>query len=172
LGAPAGLRPLILGLLKGYREASWNSARILSETENLVQVYSSGEYLESNEVINMEINSLPGIIKLFVIFFLAERYYKINYLKKKTISGKYFNIFFLIPGYDILEGKDLPGQFDYPCQESRSAVNCIRSVYSLQEAADICSADPKCRAFVIGRARTWTGKAGFYLRVELMNSFA
>jgi hypothetical protein len=60
LGAPSALRPLILGLLKGYREASWNSARILSETENLVQVYSTGEYLESNEVINMEVNSLPG----------------------------------------------------------------------------------------------------------------
>jgi len=60
-------------------------------------------------------------------------------------------------GYDILEGKDLPGQFDYPCPESRSAVNCIRSVHSPQEAVDLCTADVKCRAFVIGHARTWTG---------------
>ncbi|XP_059475194.1 extracellular tyrosine-protein kinase PKDCC-like [Neocloeon triangulifer] len=120
LGAPAGLRPLILGLLKGYREASWSSAKILSETESLVHIFSSGQYLESNEVVNMDINSLPG--------------------------------------FTILEGKDLPGQFDYPCPESRSAVNCIRSVHSLQEAADLCSADYKCKAFVIGHARTWTGR--------------
>lgn len=73
LGAPSALRPLILGLLKGYREASWNSARILSETENLVQVYSTGEYLESNEVINMEVNSLPGKMFLKINFLIVTK---------------------------------------------------------------------------------------------------
>ncbi|CAB3365049.1 Hypothetical predicted protein [Cloeon dipterum] len=58
LGAPAGLRPQILNLLKGYRDASWNSDSILLETEMLVNAFASGKYLESNEVLRAD--PLPG----------------------------------------------------------------------------------------------------------------
>ncbi|XP_065350780.1 extracellular tyrosine-protein kinase PKDCC-like [Cloeon dipterum] len=119
LGAPAGLRPQILNLLKGYRDASWNSARILLETEALVDAFASGKYLETNEVFRAD--SLPGFV--------------------------------------IHDEKDLPGQFDYPCPGSTNSVNCVHSVYSYQEAAEICSADPRCKAFVIGFGKTWTDRS-------------
>ncbi|KAF4517346.1 hypothetical protein B566_EDAN011733 [Ephemera danica] len=63
-----------------------------------------------------------------------------------------------LKGYKILKDRDLPGEFDYACAESRSAVTCVRSVHSPAEAAQLCDADPRCQSVVIGPHRTWTGR--------------
>nr|CAD7262366.1 unnamed protein product [Timema shepardi] len=60
-------------------------------------------------------------------------------------------------GFEVVPDSDLPGQFDYRCHHSMSAVSCVVSVFNEVEAAQMCTRDPDCRAVVLGQEHTWTG---------------
>ncbi|XP_063235969.1 extracellular tyrosine-protein kinase PKDCC-like [Bacillus rossius redtenbacheri] len=61
-------------------------------------------------------------------------------------------------GFQVVADSDLPGQFDYRCHDSTSAVGCVASVFDEREAAERCARDEACRAVVLGRDHTWTGR--------------
>ena len=61
LGAPAGLKPRINQLLVAYTNATWSASRILTATEELVMVFSTGQYLQQQpRPLGSSENDIPG----------------------------------------------------------------------------------------------------------------
>lgn len=48
-GAPTSLRPLIDQIVAAYNTVAWDSQQIVNRTEKLVQLYTSGQYLQRKE---------------------------------------------------------------------------------------------------------------------------
>lgn len=61
-------------------------------------------------------------------------------------------------GFKKLEDCDLPGMFDYYCRNSISAVGCVMSVLNEEEAVQFCMQDVECKAVVLTKEKTWTGR--------------
>ncbi|KAJ1104969.1 hypothetical protein NDU88_002377 [Pleurodeles waltl] len=60
--------------------------------------------------------------------------------------------------YTPLKGFRIKEIQDYKCWPSFSHLGCLLSIHNAEEAAAICSSHPQCQGFVIGEARTWTGR--------------
>lgn len=63
-----------------------------------------------------------------------------------------------LKNYRIFNNSDLPGLFDYHCQLTLSGHGCTLSTFNIEEAAEICSGDSECKAFVVTNDTTWTGR--------------
>ncbi|XP_031557895.1 extracellular tyrosine-protein kinase PKDCC-like [Actinia tenebrosa] len=66
--------------------------------------------------------------------------------------------------YNIIPEADFPALHDYACGETRSMTSCELAVYSLEEAKYECNQDPRCKAFVVTRFKTWVGFTIIYLK--------
>ncbi|KAG8226843.1 hypothetical protein J437_LFUL004084 [Ladona fulva] len=132
--APPSLKPHIQQLLNGYQSTTWNSEQILKMTESLVANFVSGEYRKKGTEVKKG---------------LSYTFYEPLNKSKRMIENL---------GFELIKDSDLPGIFDYRCDDSSSAAGCIISVFNEVEAAEICSRDSKCKAVVIGQQHTWTGR--------------
>ncbi|XP_064485768.1 extracellular tyrosine-protein kinase PKDCC-like [Ornithodoros turicata] len=59
---------------------------------------------------------------------------------------------------------DLLGRFDYRCRMSMSSNICMLSVFDEEEAAETCSSDIACKAFVVTQQRSWSGRKIVYFK--------
>lgn len=55
--------------------------------------------------------------------------------------------------YSRLESSNYPGQFDFPCPDSRVLWGCVMTMNSMEDAMNHCTSDPACKAFVIFSSR-------------------
>ncbi|TRY85653.1 hypothetical protein DNTS_008802 [Danionella cerebrum] len=57
---------------------------------------------------------------------------------------------------------------NYRCWPSHQHDGCLLSVFSLDEAIDVCESHVQCRAFVMTNRTTWTGK-NYYIHMRSPN---
>jgi hypothetical protein len=51
--------------------------------------------------------------------------------------------------YQVVEGADFPGMYDYTCRRTRAKWGCVLAVYGVDDAKQKCNVDPQCQAFVM-----------------------
>ncbi|XP_014681490.1 PREDICTED: extracellular tyrosine-protein kinase PKDCC-like isoform X2 [Priapulus caudatus] len=88
---------------------------------------------------------------------LAHMYINGSYLDYSTLK-KHRTL------YKVIHDADLPGMFDYRCQLTLSANGCSFSVFNVREAEEVCSADTYCKAFILAKEKTWTGRTIVHLK--------
>ncbi|GLH01998.1 Uncharacterized protein GBIM_08049 [Gryllus bimaculatus] len=138
IGAPENLKPHIQNLIDTYEFKKKVSLYeevpyILQKTQQIVDLYKSGEYMNTSE----------GLDELGTIF-----------MKYQWSQG----VAWWGVGFKRISNADLPGMFDYHCRNSISAVSCVISVFNAEEAAELCAKDPDCKAVVLSKEQTWTGR--------------
>uniref|UniRef100_A0A8C5R3V1 Protein kinase domain-containing protein n=1 Tax=Leptobrachium leishanense TaxID=445787 RepID=A0A8C5R3V1_9ANUR len=72
---------------------------------------------------------------------------------KQQNQQQHLKDYVVLDGYRINETAD-----DFRCWPSYNHLGCLLSVHNAEEAAELCSNQLKCRKFVIGQQRTWTGR--------------
>ncbi|XP_064193207.1 extracellular tyrosine-protein kinase PKDCC [Anguilla rostrata] len=69
-----------------------------------------------------------------------------------------------VEDYTALRGVRASGGGVYRCWPSYSQKACVLSVFSVREAAFICTSHPHCSSFTLGAQVTWTGRRLVYFR--------
>ncbi|XP_054722476.1 extracellular tyrosine-protein kinase PKDCC-like, partial [Uloborus diversus] len=73
----------------------------------------------------------------------------------KNGSYRHAELHFL-EGFKKENHMDISPNLDYRCQSATTGYGCAVSVYDAEEAAEICSRDSNCKAFVMTGITTWT----------------
>ncbi|OXB62480.1 hypothetical protein ASZ78_003868 [Callipepla squamata] len=108
-----------------------------------------------SDILNATGNLRYGINETLRAFEKVLHLYKSGlYLQKRPL---------LLKDYISLRGFRTEEAEAYKCWPSYSHLGCLLSVHSPEEAAAICSSQPKCQSFIITQQRTWTGELGMGL---------
>ncbi|XP_065605899.1 extracellular tyrosine-protein kinase PKDCC-like [Cyrtonyx montezumae] len=103
-----------------------------------------------SDILNATGNLQYGINETLRAFEKVLHLYKSGlYLQKRPL---------LLKDYISLRGFRTEEAEAYKCWPSYSHLGCLLSVHSPEEAAAICSSQPKCQSFIITQQRTWTGR--------------
>lgn len=70
----------------------------------------------------------------------------------------------LLNDYTREDNSDLEGHHDYRCRMSLWSNGCVLSAFDEEEAAEMCSSDIACKAFVVTQKRSWSGRKIIYLK--------
>ncbi|MGH0118906.1 UNVERIFIED_CONTAM: hypothetical protein FKN15_055460 [Acipenser sinensis] len=170
--APTALRPLLDTIVNSTGELRWGIDETLSEMEKLLHLYSNGMYLQNmTQAPRAEYKRVVGAS-------IASDNYRC--WPSYNHEGCLLSVFSIQEAMDVCESHAQCHAFvltnqttwteykrvvgasiasdNYRCWPSYNHEGCLLSVFSIQEAMDVCESHAQCHAFVLTNQTTWTVK--------------